>query len=170
MGWKAVVHPDDLNSCTSRWQNALRVGEPYEIEYRLRGKDGNFRWFLGRANPIRNAAGEIIKWFGTCTDIESQKQNQQNLEGQIKAQTLQLAETNARLQRELYVQTMEGIPEIVWTADLGGAIDFTNRRWLDYSGLTAEQSLGEGWAQAVHPDDLAPCIEKWQTALLAGNS
>ena len=170
MGWKAVVHPDDLNSCTSRWQNALRVGEPYEIEYRLRGKDGNFRWFLGRANPIRNAAGEIIKWFGTCTDIESQKQNQQNLEGQIKEQTLQLAETNARLQRELYVQTMEGIPEIVWTADLGGAIDFTNRRWLDYSGLTAEQSLGEGWAQAVHPDDLAPCIEKWQTAVLAGNS
>lgn len=168
-GWEKIVHPDDLDHCISSWQNALGVGEPYEIEYRLRGKDGKYRWFLGRANPIRNATGEIIKWFGTCTDIENQKQNQHNLEGQIKEQTLQLAETNARLQRELYFQTMEGIPEIVWTADLDGAIDFTNRKWLDYSGLTAEQSLGEGWAQAVHPDDLAPCMEKWQTAVLAGN-
>ncbi|MGA7376927.1 MAG: diguanylate cyclase [Candidatus Sulfotelmatobacter sp.] len=169
MGWGKVVHPDDLENCVSSWQNAMRVGEPYEIEYRLRRKDGSFRWFLGRANPIRNATGEIIKWFGTCTDIENQKQNQQNLEGQIKEQTLQLAETNARLQRELYFQTLEGIPEIVWTADPDGAIDFTNRKWLDYSGLTAEQSVGEGWARAVHADDLALCIAKWEGALLVGN-
>jgi diguanylate cyclase (GGDEF)-like protein/PAS domain S-box-containing protein len=169
MGWKTIVHPDDLDSCTSQWQNALRVGQPYEIEYRLRGKDGRFRWFLGRANPIRNATGEIIKWFGTCTDIENQKQNQQNLEGQIKERTLQLAETNTRLQRELYFQTMEGIPEIVWTADLDGAIDFTNRKWVDYTGLSAEQSLGQGWTLAIHPDDLAICIEKWESAVLAGN-
>jgi diguanylate cyclase (GGDEF)-like protein/PAS domain S-box-containing protein len=169
MGWGKVVHPEDLGNCISRWKNALQVGEPYEIEYRLRRKDGNFRWFLGRANPIRNATGEIIKWFGTCTDIENQKQNQQNLEGQIKEQTLQLAETNARLQRELYFQTLEGIPEIVWTADPDGAIDFTNRKWLDYSGMTAEQSVGEGWARAVHADDLALCIAKWESALLVGN-
>ncbi|MGA9510930.1 MAG: diguanylate cyclase [Candidatus Sulfotelmatobacter sp.] len=169
MRWKAIIHADDLDTCLSRWQNALQVGEPYEIEYRLRGKDGNFRWFLGRANPIRNATGEIVKWFGTCTDIENHKQNQQNLEGQIKERTLQLAETNARLQRELYFQTMEGIPEIVWTADLDGAIDFTNRKWLDYSGLTAEQSLGEGWLRAVHTDDLALSIAKWGSAVLAGN-
>jgi diguanylate cyclase (GGDEF)-like protein/PAS domain S-box-containing protein len=168
-GWKTIVHPDDLDGCTSQWQNALRVGEPYEIEYRLRGKDGNFRWFLGRANPIRNPTGEIVKWFGTCTDIENQKQNQQNLEGQIKERNLQLAETNSRLQRELYFQTMEGIPEIVWTANPDGAIDFTNRKWLDYSGLTAEQSLGKGWTLAVHVDDLALCIAKWESALLAGN-
>ncbi|MGB8986186.1 MAG: diguanylate cyclase [Candidatus Sulfotelmatobacter sp.] len=168
-GWKTIVHPDDLDSCTSRWQNALRVGQPYEIEYRLRGNDGNFRWFLGRANPIRNATEEIIKWFGTCTDIENQKQNQQNLEGQIKERTLQLAETNTRLQRELYFQTMEGIPEIVWTAGLDGAIDFTNRKWVDYTGLTAEQSLGQGWRLAIHPDDLAVCVEKWESAVLAGN-
>ncbi len=168
-GWEKIVHSDDLDKCVSSWQNALRVGEPYEIEYRLRGKDGNFRWFLGRANPIRNASGEIIKWFGTCTDIENQKQNQQNLEGQIKEQTLQLAETNARLQRELYFQTLEGIPEIVWTADPDGAIDFTNRKWLDYSGMTAAQSVGEGWARAVHADDLALCIAKWESALLVGN-
>jgi len=169
LGWKEIVHPDDIDSCVSQWQNALRVGQPYEIEYRLRGKDGNFRWFLGRANPIRNASGKIVKWFGTCTDIENQKQNQQNLEGQIKERNVQLAETNTRLQRELYFQTMEGIPDIVWTANPDGAIDFTNRKWLDYSGLTAEQSLGKGWALAIHADDLAICLEKWESAVLAGN-
>ena len=99
--WKDVVHPDDVDECFSKWQNALRVGEPYDVEYRLRGKDGTYRWFLGRANPIRNSAGEIIKWFGTCTDIENQKHNQQILEEQILERTTQLADTNTRLQEEM---------------------------------------------------------------------
>ncbi len=99
--WKAVVHPDDVDECFSRWQNALRIGEPYDVEYRLLGKNGTYRWFLGRANPIRNSAGEIIKWFGTCTDIENQKQNQQILEEQILERTTQLADTNTRLHEEM---------------------------------------------------------------------
>jgi diguanylate cyclase (GGDEF)-like protein/PAS domain S-box-containing protein len=170
-GWKNIVHPDDVDNCFAQWQNALRVGEPYEIEYRLRGKDGSFRWFLGRANPIRNAQGEIVKWFGTCTDIENQKKNQQTLEEQIQEQSVELDDAKTKLERELYFQTMaEGIPEIVWTAGADGAIDFTNRRWSDYSGLTMEQSLGRGWALAIHPDDLAPCVEKWESALLTGKT
>jgi diguanylate cyclase (GGDEF)-like protein/PAS domain S-box-containing protein len=99
--WKEVVHPDDVDHCFSKWQNALRVGEPYDVEYRLRGKDGTYRWFLGQANPIRNSTGEIIKWFGTCTDIENQKQNQQILEEQILERTTQLADANTRLQEEM---------------------------------------------------------------------
>jgi diguanylate cyclase (GGDEF)-like protein/PAS domain S-box-containing protein len=100
-GWKRMVHPDDVEGTFLLWQKALRDGQPYEVEYRLRGKDGNFRWFLGRANPIRNSAGEIIKWFGTCTDIESQKQSLQILEQQILERTMQLADANAQLQREM---------------------------------------------------------------------
>jgi diguanylate cyclase (GGDEF)-like protein/PAS domain S-box-containing protein len=99
--WSDIVHPDDIDSCFSRWQNALRTGESYDVEYRLRAKDGSYRWFLGRANPIRNAEGEIVKWFGTCTDIENQKQNQQVLEEQILERTAQLADMNTRLQEEM---------------------------------------------------------------------
>ncbi len=168
--WKEIMHPEDLENCFSKWQSALRTGDSYDVEYRLRGKDGTYRWFLGRANPIRNATGKIIKWFGTCADIENQKQSQQILEGQVQERTLQLEETNARLQRELYFQTMaEGIAEIVWTSGSDGEIDFTNQRWSDYSGLTAEQSLGKGWASAIHPDDLADCLAKWESALLTGS-
>jgi len=168
--WKEIVHAEDVDKCLEKWQSALRTGDAYDVEYRLRGKDGTYRWFVGRASPIRNAAGEIIKWFGTCTDIENQKKSQEVLEGQVQERTLQLAESNARLQRELYFHTMaEGIAEIVWTASPDGEIDFTNQRWTDYCGLTPEQSLGKGWTRAVHPDDLDLSLAKWENSLLTAS-
>ena len=167
--WKRIVHPDDLENCFSKWQNALRTGQSYDVEYRLLGKDGTYRWFLGRANPIRNTLGRIVKWFGTCADIENQKRNQHILEGQVQERTAQLADVSTRLQRELYFQTMaEGNPDIIWTANPDGAIDFTNSQWLDYSGLTSEQSQGRGWAAAIHPDDMDLCLKEWESALLSG--
>ena len=99
--WTTIVHADDLDLCASQWRNAQKTGEAYEVQYRLRGKDGTYRWFLGRANPIRDEKGTIVKWFGTCTDIESQKLNEQVLEEQILERTLQLADANARLQQEM---------------------------------------------------------------------
>jgi diguanylate cyclase (GGDEF)-like protein/PAS domain S-box-containing protein len=100
-GWTVAVQPDDLPLCLAKWENARRTGNPYEIEYRLRGKDGTYRWFLCRGNPIRDSAGEVVKWFGTCTDIEGQKKNQQVLEDQILQRTMQLADANIRLQQEI---------------------------------------------------------------------
>ena len=73
-GWAGMVHPDDRAAATDRWSHALHSGEPYEAEYRLRrGEDGEFRWFLGRALPHRDLAGNVVRWFGTCTDIHDQK-------------------------------------------------------------------------------------------------
>ena len=100
-GWKVIIHPDDLDGIVSAWGDSLRTGDPFEVEYRLRGKDGSYRWFLCRGNPIRDTVGEVVKWFGTCTDIESQKKNQQVLEDQILERTMQLAGTNTRLQEEI---------------------------------------------------------------------
>ena len=72
--WHDLFHPDDLESTETRWAEALRDGTPYEIEFRLkRVSDGEFRWFLGRALPHRDADGKIVNWFGTCTDIHEQK-------------------------------------------------------------------------------------------------
>jgi diguanylate cyclase (GGDEF)-like protein/PAS domain S-box-containing protein len=99
--WTAVVHPDDLGPCLSKWEAARLSGDPYDVEYRLRGENGNYRWFLCRGNPIRDAHGTIVKWFGTCTDIEDQKQNQQFLEDQILERTMQLADANTHLQEEM---------------------------------------------------------------------
>ena len=81
--------------------HAVQSGDGYEIEHRFRRADGAYRWFLGRAKPIRGDQGAIFKWFGTCTDIEDQKHNQQILEEQIKARTTELADANTRLQEEM---------------------------------------------------------------------
>lgn len=72
-GWNNMFHPDDQERAWTRWRHSLETGEPYDIEYRLRHHSGEYRWVLGRALPVRDAAGRITRWFGTCTDIHEQK-------------------------------------------------------------------------------------------------
>jgi PAS domain S-box-containing protein len=73
-GWQPVLHPDDLQNCLERWAEAVRTGQPFEIEYRWQRADGIYRWHLGRALAVRDADGQIAYWVGTGTDIEEQKQ------------------------------------------------------------------------------------------------
>lgn len=74
-GWQTVIHPEDLPACIARWAHALKTGEGYEIEFRLRRSDGSYRWHLGRAAPLRDDTGRIRKWFGTNTDIDDAKRH-----------------------------------------------------------------------------------------------
>ncbi|TDZ20275.1 Histidine protein kinase NIK1 [Colletotrichum orbiculare MAFF 240422] len=70
LGWKHPFHPDDMAETGRRWKHSLATGEPYVTEYRCRNKNGEWRWMLGRALPLRNKeTGKIEKWFGTCTDV-----------------------------------------------------------------------------------------------------
>lgn len=71
-GWKPLVHPQDLPFYVARWENAVKSGAPYENQHRLRRADGEYRWHLAAAQPLRDPIGRIMKWFGTCTDIEEQ--------------------------------------------------------------------------------------------------
>lgn len=71
--WNNPLHPADRQLSIDRWNHSLQTGEPYEIEYRFRSQAGDYRWFLGRALPVRDEAGQIIRWFGTCTDIDDAK-------------------------------------------------------------------------------------------------
>jgi PAS domain S-box-containing protein len=72
-GWNGMFHPDDQERAWDVWRQSLATGEPYNIEYRLRHFDGTYRWVLGRALPVRDESGQIMRWFGTCTDIHEQK-------------------------------------------------------------------------------------------------
>ena len=72
--WNGMFHPDDQERAWTAWRHSLATGDPYQIEYRLRRHDGQYRWTLGRALPIRDDAGTIVRWFGTCTDIHESKQ------------------------------------------------------------------------------------------------
>lgn len=68
-GWTEALHPEDLEQIESLWRHSMATGEPFEAQYRLRDANGNYRWFQGRARPIRNEVGQITKWFGACSDI-----------------------------------------------------------------------------------------------------
>ena len=122
-GWEELVHPDDLQACTERWQQALLTGEAFDVEYRLRRNwDGQYRWHIGRAVPLRESNGQIVKWFGSCTDIEDQKRTQQSLEEEVRQRTQAVVESKAllteemsqreRTQRELDQQTEKLVREL----------------------------------------------------------
>ncbi|QMU30701.1 PAS domain-containing sensor histidine kinase [Adhaeribacter radiodurans] len=77
--WRNLLHPDDRERSQTRWEHSLRTGEFYEVEYRFKSKEGNYRWFLGQATPMHDVNGNITKWFGTCTDIEEKKRSEEEL-------------------------------------------------------------------------------------------
>jgi len=93
--WKQAYTQEGLRRVDEIWPHALRTGQPYEIEYELRRHDGAFRWHLGRALPIRDERGEIVRWFGTNTDIHDRKQTEQALAASLDA------EQRARSEAEL---------------------------------------------------------------------
>ena len=78
-GWNTPFHPDDKQPAWNAWNQATATGNQYQIESRLRAADGSYRWFLMRGEPLRDAAGHITKWFGTCTDIDDLKRATEGL-------------------------------------------------------------------------------------------
>ncbi|HTK06503.1 MAG TPA: PAS domain S-box protein [Ktedonobacteraceae bacterium] len=144
--WIHDIHPDDRQQTLTGWHHSLKDGSPYEIEYRVRnGKTGEYRWFLAQGVPLKNAQGQIIRWLGTLTDIHEKKQAEEEI--------------------RLLINT---IPQFVWMARLDGYIYYVNQRWLDYTGATEEQLLGENWLQFVHPDDRQNLTTIWHNALRTG--
>jgi len=78
-GWTRAVHPDDIDDLTATWQHILASDAPGEVEARLRRHDGVFRWFLHRADPLRDESGAVIRWYGVSTDIDDRKSAEQEL-------------------------------------------------------------------------------------------
>ncbi|MGZ3267606.1 MAG: sensor histidine kinase [Croceibacterium sp.] len=80
VGWNGMFHPDDQERAWEVWRRSLETGEPYEIEYRLRHHSGEYRWTLGQARPMRGSDGRIVRWIGTCTDINAAKRQTEQIE------------------------------------------------------------------------------------------
>jgi len=96
-GWNDLFHPDERLLAWEKWRHSLRTGETYEVEYQLRHHSGQYRWVLGRAQPLRSEDGEIVRWMGTCTDIHAQKQS----EDALRRESLRKDEFLAMLAHEL---------------------------------------------------------------------
>ncbi len=99
--WIPLLHPDDLQLCIDTWYHSVQTGAPYQIEYRFadRRMPGTYRWFMGRAVPVRDEANTITKWFGTCTDIHDHKTAAERLEHVVAERTESLRQSTLSLER-----------------------------------------------------------------------
>jgi PAS domain S-box-containing protein len=108
-GWSDIFHPDDRERAWTVWRRSLATGEPYHIEYRLRHRSGEYRWVLGRAQPVRDPSGEIVRWYGSCTDIHDLKSAEDALRAESEALEILNATANrvsAELDTGALVQTV----------------------------------------------------------------
>jgi PAS domain S-box-containing protein len=151
-GWTDAFHPDDLGQISEHWRSMMLSGGSGEIEARLRRFDGDYRWFLLRAEPMRDQSGGILKWYGTNTDIDDRKRAEE---------ALRIRELNLR-------QITETIPEMLWSASPDGAIEYCNGRLLDYTGLSLEEVMNHGWMSLLHPDDVGLTAEVWMSCVKTG--
>ncbi len=173
-GWTVAVHPDDLSALAATWQLIMSSGKPGEAEVRLRRFDGEYRWFLFRANPVRDESGSILKWLGINTDIEDRKRAQEALAADER--DLLRTDIDDRKKPEEALQSNErnlslminAIPALIHSARPDGYIDLLNKGWLDFLGLPLEEVVGWGWTKTFHPDDVDQCVAKWRAALASG--
>jgi PAS domain S-box-containing protein len=136
-GWVETLHPDDRARTLVAWQRAVLLGAPYEIEMRHRRRDGSYRWYVSRAEPVRDSQGRITGWFGTSTDIHDMKVTEQALR-----------ESEARFRN-----LADSAPVMIWLSDSDGRCTYASRRWYEFTGETPETTLDFAWLGAVHSDD-----------------
>jgi PAS domain S-box-containing protein len=137
-GWATLMHPDDAAHHLERWQKSVSTGIPFEAEARFRSPDGEYRWFLNRANPLRDKTGRIVKWYGTNIDIENLKRTERRLRQSeaYLAEAQRLSQTGSAV----YNQTTF----LYWSEE-------TYRIW----GFDPLQGIPsrEAVRQRIHPDD-----------------
>src|SRR2546423_6810821 len=136
--WTSAIHREDVEELVAKWRAALESGEGYVAEARVRRGDGEYRLFLHREEPLRNEAGEIVKWYGSAIEIEERK----------------IAEEKIREQEIELRQILDLSPQHVMVSGPDGSPLYANQVAIEYYGVGLEQQLlGESRINFVHPDD-----------------
>ncbi|MGV3636746.1 MAG: PAS domain S-box protein, partial [Flavobacteriales bacterium] len=146
MDARQLHHPDHFDRVSHSLKQRTAKAEPWEEQFPLKSRHGVYHWFLATAMPVRDEAGNVIRWFGTCTDITSQREAQERL---------QESEERFRL-------LADNIGQLAWIAEADGEINWYNKRWFDYSGTTLEEMRGWGWQKIHHPDHVEAVTRKFQ--------
>jgi formate hydrogenlyase transcriptional activator len=152
-GWQASIHPEDLGKTMETWLRLVASEEPGENEARLRRFDGEYRWFLFRAVPVRDERGKVIRWYGTSTDIEDRKQ----------------AEEKLRQDENELRRITDAIAQPIGVLAPDGSQLYANQVGRDYTGLSLEDIKADDLrAETLHPDDLERVRDERQRGLSGG--
>ncbi len=144
--WSSI-HPDERAEFLKAWTHAIRSGEQFSMQVRIRRFDGNYRWFYTRAVGGRDTRGVTVQWYGSYMDIHDQHI------AEVKAarqEEIEASEAKHRLLANL-------IPQTIFAATEDEGVTFANEQWLSYTGQKFDDALGLGFMDFVHPEDLARC-------------
>ena len=161
-GWPAsrlrdfgrLVHPLDRERTLEAMRAAVAKSSDYRGEFRFRFPDGAYRTFFCTAAPLLAEGGAVRGLYGIAIDIEDRVQTRNAL-------------INSERRLDTFLTT---VPQIVWTADPSGTIDWYNDRWYDYTGQTHEEAAGWGWQAVHHPDDFPRVMEEWPRCIATGDT
>jgi len=143
-----LIHPDEKESVTNEWLRVWALGQPLDLDHRLKRFDGVYRWMHVRVEPLLDDRGRIVRWYGLLTDIDDQRKAEQ---------ALRRSEDHLRL-------LVETIPALVSRSKADGSLDYVDRRVVDYTGREMEEiSL-----DVIHPDDQVAHVQKWRQAMETG--
>jgi PAS domain S-box-containing protein len=153
-GWVETIHPEDRDALLQAWQTAVLTGQPFQLTSRIRRRDGVYRWFDNRGVPLRNRRGEVVKWFGTNTDVHD------NYEARDA-----LAENEERL-RYVELATHDSIYD--W--DMRTGVTRRNEAFRTHFGAPESAHTSERWWELhIHPEDRKRVADSAAAAFRARN-
>jgi PAS domain S-box-containing protein len=153
-GWLSTIHPEDVDRVVANWRAALAAGAPVEHELRCRRADGTYHWFLYRGLPLRDDGGNVVKWYGTVTNIDALKETESAL----------------RTREHELVGIIETIPSMLWSLWPNGEPSHLSKRFLEYFGAPFEEFVNRGWMSVIHPDDREELAKVFFHAIETGDS
>jgi PAS domain S-box-containing protein len=149
--WTETLHPDDRQRSIHNWLVSFTSGADYCEEYRLRrASDGHYLWYEGHATPLRDADGNVVRWFGTCSEIEGRKRAEERLRS---------SESKLR-------SLVENVSDCLWEVDPQGRFTYLNPNFQDYTGYLPGEFLGRN-SFALIPEEERDQL--WRQ-MLAGKS
>jgi PAS domain S-box-containing protein len=150
MSYLDAVHPDDRDR-VRRAYDRIVGGSTTAEEYRVIRPDGTIRWIWDRGFPIKDQQERVVRLAGLAEDITDRRQSEQAL----------------RESEERFRTLADATPIMIWGSGADTLCDYFNKQWLDFTGRTFEQEMGNGWADGVHCDDRERCVDTYQTAFHA---
>jgi PAS domain S-box-containing protein len=173
--WEPILHPGDVQRCVETYFGCVKAEQPYQIEYRFKDRrTGSYRWFLGRALPVRDDSGRIVRWFGTCTDIDDTKkaqealrESEQRLAAELEAMT-RLHSLSTRLLSADDLRT--ALDDVLENAILTSGADFGNiqlyNRQIKALEIVAQRGFQQDFLdyfRTVQIDEGSACAQAMQS-------
>jgi PAS domain S-box-containing protein len=166
------THPEDRPQVLALWDKVFDGQAVDQVDYRLIAKDGTVKWVTGAWGPVVDETGRLVGVRGTCRDItELVVTEQARQDAMQKFRTIvqeiterKRAEQVLRESEERFRNMADTAPVMIWVSGPDKLFTFFNKTWLDFTGRTLEQELGNGWVEGVHPDDLGHCYESFSSS------